>query len=456
MRTRAPNPWVKPAGPVAVDWRNPLARDLAFAALYQGPGLLADLTLGLPVTLNGADSWVSSARGAAINQTGSSGDYLDLGNPAVIRFSDTDPWTIFVVATVAGGGGSYREIIQNDPGGFATRPLIQLRLTDGNVLQLLYGSSAGLNNISGSTSVGVDSGLFRSFAAARTASGGAFAIYLDGKQEASGSDNAGTFLVDQSTWQTRHPFDGSAYYNGAFLLHYFWRRALSDSEIVQLHRNPFAFLAAVAPAAAISVASVTVAASTASVTASQPTASASGSALASPSAGSVVASEPAPSVRTDAILAATTPSAAASQPAASVSAGTTVSVGTASAVASQPTPAFSGGVTVSPAAQALAASDIPVSVSGSALTTPAAQSGAVQPQPVSASGAALVSPSASTGVLGVPIPSILTNSRLAMAVQPATFAALPVAINLVGPLMFVGAAKPHGLRVFAPAPAVWQ
>lgn len=235
---------LKPAPNSPVNWRNPLTRGLVFGSfINDGAGNPRDLVYPYSNgTINGSVPWSPTSVGLGLSHNASDSNYLDFGNPSKLQFTDTSSFSIYVIATVGGSAGSFRDLFRNDPGG-SPRTLCFFRLTDTDVLSFSFGDTAGTRGtLTGSTAVNVSIPRVRHFVGVRDVPNDTIQLYIDGNQEATGADaSTGTWTVNASTWMTKFSSGGEPY-DGKICGVLVWNRPLSAAEAQSLYLDPWQVL----------------------------------------------------------------------------------------------------------------------------------------------------------------------------------------------------------------------
>lgn len=226
----------KPLAGAQLNYGNPLANGLVLCVpFWERLGRPIDVSpTRTSVSFVGPAGWISDTG----YQEGTSGHYIDFGNPSQLQFGTSSNITVFVVAAVNGGDGSFRNIIRYDPGG-PSRNLLLFRLSNTNTLDFIVGPSSTLGSVSTTQTVLANTARQRAFCAVRDASADRLRIYLDGAPSAEATDASGSFSLSGTTWQTRYSNPASEAFNGYYSLVLIYNRALSATEVSALSAYPW-------------------------------------------------------------------------------------------------------------------------------------------------------------------------------------------------------------------------
>ncbi|TAK97790.1 MAG: hypothetical protein EPO08_20720 [Rhodospirillaceae bacterium] len=254
LRARSLGGRIKPPLGARVDWSNPLTRGLLLCAPFNEGAVSNSVTAicrdivepaSNPLAPGSTNPTIAiTSAGPAIAHGGTDNTYLDFSTPTKLQLPQTASFTVLVLSTIDGGNNALRNCWRSDPGG--SRTLLLFRLTTGNVLQTQFGTTTGtLGSLSGATTLAVDSGKMRHLCMVRDVSQTKIFLYLDGNQDASGTDaSTGSWTlgaVAGANWQTRSN-GGAEAWNGKIALICMWGRALSAREIQDLYVAPWRFL----------------------------------------------------------------------------------------------------------------------------------------------------------------------------------------------------------------------
>lgn len=254
---RASKGLLKPGPGAQINWAHPLARGLVFYMPFtEGGGNPRDL-VGPPSNgvWNGIAYWSdnfgagsgrgpASSLGTAANL--SKTNYLTAGTPTKLQFTQASSFSIHAISTVQ-AAGSPDQLWTTDPGG-ATRPQLQFGVNSNN-LYIQFGDNAGtLGTLTGGTNLsGRPSSQSRHLTAVRDVPNTNIKLYVDGVQDASGSDaSTGTWTIGASAgagdWGTHFDTNTTFDWIGLVSCIAVWNRPLSADEVQTLYRNPWCLL----------------------------------------------------------------------------------------------------------------------------------------------------------------------------------------------------------------------
>lgn len=225
----------KPVAGALVDYTNPLARGLVLCVpFWEMSGDPQDVGVSRSaIRRMGTTEW----RGQSLFQSGAGGNYLDFGNPPRLLFGTSSSFTIHILAAVAGGPGTYRDLIRYDPDGIP-RTLLIFRLNNANQLDFSVGHSSSLGTIASTQTIAASESEIRAFTVVRDAAADRLRLYIDGAPAADAADASGSFTLGGSTWQTRF-INGTEAFNGRFYLTLIYERALTATEVWSIKANPW-------------------------------------------------------------------------------------------------------------------------------------------------------------------------------------------------------------------------
>jgi|SRR5579864_56449 len=213
---------------------HPLTQGLVFAGLFnEGGGPTArDMTGLVPGTLTGSGTtWDNDDD---INFAGSSANYVNLGTP--LPTFGGGPFTVVVRAFVASAAIPQYIVARGNAG--ITRLWELILNTDGTARFDVYD---GTNNpqAHGATN---RQGAVHTYGGVKSGASGAGSVilYVDGIQEASVANTAGTYdnAADSTTFGQRAD-DPTRFFKGKMYFAYVWNRALTAGEMQWIQVQPY-------------------------------------------------------------------------------------------------------------------------------------------------------------------------------------------------------------------------
>lgn len=235
---------VKPQGVPRINWQHPLAAGLVFYGFDLGNGLILDLTTGRPMILGGGTqpTTVASPWGTAINWTPSNQVKYFTSDALIRAVSAAPPYTVATACvptdTTQSNGIPFGRSANNN-----SSPFMNWGFQDkGSGTMLAVVNSAGGYTQVGST-LTYSANAFLSLALVATSSSAA-AFYANGAATGSStglsiqSVNSG----DGVGFSGNNPGTTTAQWDGLVFYGAFWSRALSQSEALLLHTDPYCFL----------------------------------------------------------------------------------------------------------------------------------------------------------------------------------------------------------------------
>lgn len=236
---------IKPTGIPRIDWSHPLAAGLVFYGFDTGLGVIVDLVAGrLANAVTGATKAPlgASAWGAGFAWNNSDGRYFN-SDAAIRAATAAPPWTMATACSptsLSTNPNTFGRYANN--GGTAPFVNWTCPMTATTVGASLC--SGGVDTAIGTVASVSAADTFLSAAIVANSSSVA-GLYVNGQQ--SGSNTTGLNIQSSNTNDpigfstasnagVKFPFTGLIFY-GAF-----WSRALSATELLQLHLDPYCFL----------------------------------------------------------------------------------------------------------------------------------------------------------------------------------------------------------------------
>lgn len=232
-----PKRWTaKPSLGASLDWGHPLANGLRMAVLFNEGGgyTITDIAQNNPalVTSTGL-AWATGPKGMGLNSAGSGGR-VESANLTHVNATDL---SVFSIQTATNSG--FQCMIDSDD---AVTRVFQYRLNSGTQEFIRFNTGGSAFVATGSAVSAAQ--LAGGFSMAATSQGSAMKLYLEGVQAGAGATITGTpkpltQFVQLFKGRSSSPFPMI----GSIYVAYVWDRALSPSEVQQLHADPYAMVA---------------------------------------------------------------------------------------------------------------------------------------------------------------------------------------------------------------------